>query len=172
VQYLFPFLQPSSGKQKLLLQVGIFDELTFCFAFFLLFAPACPSPLFKRPRSKRSFKQLLQLQGREANANSQLCSWTWWTEQHGLNIMRYYTSNGGSLDFLSQCIQLIPEPRCLNNIRSGVEKNRYKEPTDAYTDLSLVFWNALFYNESDSQIALDAETLKVCFAFTTHYRTS
>lgn len=32
---------------------------------------------------------------------------------------------------------------------------------NAYTDLSLVFWNALFYNEPGSQIALDAETLKV-----------
>lgn len=31
----------------------------------------------------------------------------------------------------------------------------------AYTDLSLIFWNALFYNEADSQIALDAATLKV-----------
>jgi chromatin structure-remodeling complex subunit RSC1/2 len=32
---------------------------------------------------------------------------------------------------------------------------------DAYTDLSLVFWNALYYNEETSQIASDAETLKV-----------
>jgi chromatin structure-remodeling complex subunit RSC1/2 len=31
---------------------------------------------------------------------------------------------------------------------------------NAYTDLSLVFWNALFYNEPGSQIALDADTLK------------
>jgi hypothetical protein len=56
--------------------------------------------------------------------------------------------------------KLIPEPRCLNNIRSSVEKNRYKEVLDAYTDLSLVFWNALFYNEPDSQISEDAGTLK------------
>lgn len=42
-----------------------------------------------------------------------------------------------------------------------MEKNRYKDPINAYTDLSLVFWNALFYNEPGSQIALDAETLKV-----------
>ncbi|KAJ7474229.1 hypothetical protein FB451DRAFT_1398217 [Mycena latifolia] len=41
-----------------------------------------------------------------------------------------------------------------------LEKNRYKDPLDAYTDLSLVFLNALFYNEPDSQIALDAQTLK------------
>ena len=32
---------------------------------------------------------------------------------------------------------------------------------NVYTDLSLVFWNALFYNEAESQIAQDAVTLKV-----------
>jgi hypothetical protein len=32
---------------------------------------------------------------------------------------------------------------------------------DAVTDLSLILWNVMFYNESDSQIAHDAETLKV-----------
>ena len=56
---------------------------------------------------------------------------------------------------------MIPEPRCLKNIQAGVEKGRYREATDVYTDLSLVFWNALFYNEPDSQIAVDAGTLKV-----------
>ncbi|KAH0838855.1 hypothetical protein J3R83DRAFT_7269 [Lanmaoa asiatica] len=45
-------------------------------------------------------------------------------------------------------------------LSSFVEKNRYKDPINAYTDLSLVFWNALFYNEPGSQIASDAETLK------------
>lgn len=43
-----------------------------------------------------------------------------------------------------------------------MDKNRYKDPINAYTDLSLVFWNALFYNEPGSQIASDAESLKVC----------
>lgn len=57
--------------------------------------------------------------------------------------------------------QVIPEPRCIDNIKSGLEKGRYKDAMDVYTDLSLVFWNALFYNEPKSQIALDAETLKV-----------
>ena len=57
--------------------------------------------------------------------------------------------------------QIIPEPRCLNAIKSGVEKGRYKEATDVYTDLSLVFWNALFYNEPTSQIGSDAKILKV-----------
>ncbi|KAJ7677990.1 hypothetical protein DFH06DRAFT_1422389 [Mycena polygramma] len=56
--------------------------------------------------------------------------------------------------------EVIPEPRCLSNIQTMLEKNRYKDPLDAYTDLSLVFLNALFYNEPDSQIAMDAKTLK------------
>ncbi|KAJ7022985.1 hypothetical protein C8F04DRAFT_1136362, partial [Mycena alexandri] len=56
--------------------------------------------------------------------------------------------------------EVIPEPRCLNNIQTMLEKNRYKDALDAYTDLSLVFLNALFYNEPDSQIAKDAQTLK------------
>jgi chromatin structure-remodeling complex subunit RSC1/2 len=57
--------------------------------------------------------------------------------------------------------EVIPEPRCLNGIQTMLEKNKYKDPLDAYTDLSLVFLNALFYNEPDSQIAMDAQTLKV-----------
>jgi len=57
--------------------------------------------------------------------------------------------------------KVIPEPRCLKNIQSGVAKGRYKEAKDVYTDLSLVFWNALFYNEAGSQIAIDAALLKV-----------
>ena len=61
--------------------------------------------------------------------------------------------------------QVIPEPRCLINIQAGVEKGRYKEASDVYTDLSLVFWNALFYNEPDSQIAMDAGSLKVKHCF-------
>ena len=49
----------------------------------------------------------------------------------------------------------------MKNIQAGVEKGRYGEASDVYTDLTLVFWNALFYNESDSQIAMDASSLKV-----------
>ncbi|KAH7909756.1 hypothetical protein BJ138DRAFT_1154503 [Hygrophoropsis aurantiaca] len=56
--------------------------------------------------------------------------------------------------------EVIPEPRCINGVISSVEKNRYKDAINVYTDLSLIFWNALFYNEPDSQIAGDAETLK------------
>ncbi|EGN94159.1 hypothetical protein SERLA73DRAFT_96993 [Serpula lacrymans var. lacrymans S7.3] len=56
--------------------------------------------------------------------------------------------------------EVIPEPRCINAVQASVEKNRYKDPSHAYTDLSLVFWNAMFYNEPTSQIAMDAEALK------------
>lgn len=66
---------------------------------------------------------------------------------------------------LLQLIQVIPEPRCLRYIQAGLEKGRYKDALDVYTDLSLVFWNALFYNEPKSQIAADAESLKVCYRF-------
>ncbi|KAF5376880.1 hypothetical protein D9615_007241 [Tricholomella constricta] len=59
-----------------------------------------------------------------------------------------------------QYYEVIPEPRCLNNIKNGIEKGRYKDAADIYTDISLVFWNALFYNEPTSQIAMDAKTLK------------
>ncbi|KAF9261985.1 hypothetical protein L218DRAFT_869069 [Marasmius fiardii PR-910] len=56
--------------------------------------------------------------------------------------------------------EIIPEPRCIINIKSFLEKGRYKDPLDVYTDLALVFWNALFYNEEGSQITRDAEALK------------
>ncbi|KAF8627275.1 hypothetical protein AX17_006320 [Amanita inopinata Kibby_2008] len=62
-----------------------------------------------------------------------------------------------------QYYEVIPEPRCLSSVREGVEKGRYKGATDVYTDISLVFWNALYYNEPSSQIAGDAETLKTLF---------
>ncbi|KAF8174741.1 RSC complex protein [Pholiota molesta] len=62
--------------------------------------------------------------------------------------------------FMDLYYEIIPEPRCLKNIQSGVAKGRYRDASDVYTDLSLVFWNALFYNEAGSQIVMDAETLK------------
>ncbi|KAJ6468709.1 Bromodomain-containing protein, partial [Mycena vulgaris] len=64
------------------------------------------------------------------------------------------------LDDWPEYYEVIPEPRCLNNIQTALEKNRYKDPLDTFTDLSLVFLNALFYNEPDSQITMDAQTLK------------
>lgn len=62
---------------------------------------------------------------------------------------------------MSLLYQVIPEPRCLKNIQERLERGRYKDAMDVYTELSLVFWNALFYNEPISQIAADAESLKV-----------
>jgi chromatin structure-remodeling complex subunit RSC1/2 len=40
-------------------------------------------------------------------------------------------------------------------------KNRYKDPLQVYEDLNLVFLNAVFYNEEESQISRDASDLKV-----------
>lgn len=75
----------------------------------------------------------------------------------------YEVGSSASLSRLESSFspKIIPEPRCLNHIQAGVAKGRYKETTDVFTDISLVFWNALFYNEVGSQIALDAESLKV-----------
>ncbi|KAI0932780.1 hypothetical protein AcV5_004095 [Taiwanofungus camphoratus] len=56
--------------------------------------------------------------------------------------------------------QVIPEPRCINGVKMDLERNKYKDPSDVYTDLSLVFLNALYYNEEGSQIAKDATSLK------------
>jgi len=78
---------------------------------------------------------------------------------------QYYEAS--PLRFLSLIVfkkyfqKVIPEPRCLKNIQTSLDKGRYKEPLDVYRDISLVFWNALFYNEPDSQIADDANSLKV-----------
>ncbi|KAJ7596530.1 hypothetical protein C8J56DRAFT_917673 [Mycena floridula] len=56
--------------------------------------------------------------------------------------------------------EVIPAPRCIEGVRSSLATNSYNEPLDAYTDLALVFWNALYFNDESSQIAADAETLK------------
>lgn len=58
--------------------------------------------------------------------------------------------------------QVIPQPRCLNGIKDTLAKNKYKNALDAYEDLTLVFLNALYYNEEGSQIAKDAAMLRVC----------
>ncbi|KAG8964950.1 hypothetical protein FRC03_001174 [Tulasnella sp. 419] len=59
--------------------------------------------------------------------------------------------------------KVIPEPRCLNGIKSKLEKGGYKHPMEVHDDLSLVFNNALHYNEDGSTIAKDARTLKALF---------
>ncbi|KAH8984669.1 hypothetical protein EDB86DRAFT_2962234 [Lactarius hatsudake] len=56
--------------------------------------------------------------------------------------------------------EVIPQPRCLNGVLRSLQAGSYKEPLEAYEDLSLVFLNALYYNEPTSQIYKDAETLK------------
>ncbi|KAI0294782.1 hypothetical protein BC826DRAFT_909647 [Russula brevipes] len=56
--------------------------------------------------------------------------------------------------------QVIPQPRSLNGVLQKLQDGSYKGPLEAYEDLSLVFWNALYYNESSSQIYRDAGTLK------------
>ncbi|KAH8111512.1 hypothetical protein DFH11DRAFT_1613715 [Phellopilus nigrolimitatus] len=66
-------------------------------------------------------------------------------------------------DAWSEYYEVIPEPRCLNGIKFKLErsdKNGYSNALDVYTDMSLVFMNALYYNEDGSVIAKDANTLK------------
>jgi chromatin structure-remodeling complex subunit RSC1/2 len=57
--------------------------------------------------------------------------------------------------------KVIPQPRCLNQIGDKLAKDEYESCLTAFDDLSLVFLNALFYNEDDSQIAMDADKLRV-----------
>ncbi|KAF5337914.1 hypothetical protein D9758_013118 [Tetrapyrgos nigripes] len=59
-----------------------------------------------------------------------------------------------------QYYDVIPHPRSIDNIREGLEKNKYQDALEVYMDFSLMFWNALYYNEPGSQIADDAEKLK------------
>ncbi|THH06660.1 hypothetical protein EW145_g3937 [Phellinidium pouzarii] len=66
-------------------------------------------------------------------------------------------------DTWSEYYEVIPEPRCLSGVKFKLErndKNGYDSPLVTYEDLSLVFLNALYYNEDGSQIAKDAGTLK------------
>ncbi|EIN13357.1 hypothetical protein PUNSTDRAFT_78873 [Punctularia strigosozonata HHB-11173 SS5] len=57
--------------------------------------------------------------------------------------------------------RIIPHPRCLNDVKKKIDKDEYKECTDAYGDLNLVFLNALYYNEDGSQVHSDATRLKM-----------
>jgi len=59
--------------------------------------------------------------------------------------------------------QVIPQPRSLNGISEKLQADSYTDPLEVHEDLSLVFWNALYYNEPASQIYKDAETLKNAF---------
>ena len=44
---------------------------------------------------------------------------------------------------------------------ADLKANRFKDAQAVYDDLNLIFLNALHYNIEDSQIAKDANTLKV-----------
>lgn len=55
---------------------------------------------------------------------------------------------------------VIPLPRCINTVSQNLAKDEYDNCLATFDDLSLVFLNALYYNEEDSQIAMDAEKLK------------
>ncbi|THG96542.1 hypothetical protein EW026_g5306 [Hermanssonia centrifuga] len=56
--------------------------------------------------------------------------------------------------------EIIPAPRSINIVKESLAKNKYQDPLQLYEDLSLVFLNALFYNEDGSQISKDADSLK------------
>ena len=57
--------------------------------------------------------------------------------------------------------QVIQDPKCLNGVLADLRANRFKDVQAVYDDLNLIFLNALHYNREDSQIAKDANTLKV-----------
>jgi hypothetical protein len=57
--------------------------------------------------------------------------------------------------------KVIPKPRCISGIQQTLEKDEYDNCLAAFDDLHLVFLNALYYNEDDSQIAVDADKLRV-----------
>ncbi|KAG8856813.1 hypothetical protein FRB96_006317 [Tulasnella sp. 330] len=62
---------------------------------------------------------------------------------------------------------VIPHPRCLHGIKEGIGKGSYTTAQSVYDDLTLLFANALHFNEDGSGIAKDARTLKVRDIFTT-----
>ncbi|KAI0344044.1 hypothetical protein BDW22DRAFT_1412656 [Trametopsis cervina] len=63
-------------------------------------------------------------------------------------------------DSWAQYYEVIPNPRSINTVKTNLAKNKYKDAAHVYDDLHLVFLNALFYNEEESQIAHDAATLR------------
>jgi chromatin structure-remodeling complex subunit RSC1/2 len=63
--------------------------------------------------------------------------------------------------FFTTSDKVIPQPRCLNGVSQKLLEGSYNDPSEVYDDLSLVFLNALYYNQPTSQIHKDAATLKV-----------
>jgi len=56
---------------------------------------------------------------------------------------------------------IITEPRSLNGIQEKLSRNRYRVTLEAFDDMSLVFKNAMYFNEESSQLSLDAAILLV-----------
>ncbi|QRW05872.1 bromodomain associated protein [Ceratobasidium sp. AG-Ba] len=56
--------------------------------------------------------------------------------------------------------KVIPEPRALNNIKDKLEKGKYKTAGNLYSDIELVFANAIHFNEENSVISNDARILQ------------
>jgi chromatin structure-remodeling complex subunit RSC1/2 len=56
---------------------------------------------------------------------------------------------------------VIPNPRCINGVKDGLEKGSYKDCLDVHEDLDTIFLNAQHYNEEGSSIYADAEKLRV-----------
>lgn len=113
---------------------------------------------------KRSYK--LYSIRRAINESWRRCSWIFLTGQPGLNTTKCaFEHHFRGVKYSLHCFcQIIPQPRCIKVIQNNLAKNKYRDPLDVYTDLGLVFLNALYYNEEGSQIANDATTLKVCLA--------
>ena len=56
---------------------------------------------------------------------------------------------------------IITEPRSLNGIQEKLSRNRYRVTLEAFDDMSLVFKNAMYFNEESSQLSQDAVVLLV-----------
>ena len=56
---------------------------------------------------------------------------------------------------------IITEPRSLNGIQEKLSRNRYRVTLEAFDDMSLVFKNAMYFNEDSSQLSQDAAILLV-----------
>jgi chromatin structure-remodeling complex subunit RSC1/2 len=56
---------------------------------------------------------------------------------------------------------IITEPRSLNGIQEKLSRNRYRVTLEAFDDMSLVFKNAMYFNEESSQLSQDAAILLV-----------
>ncbi|KZT58557.1 hypothetical protein CALCODRAFT_494860 [Calocera cornea HHB12733] len=56
--------------------------------------------------------------------------------------------------------RVIPEPRCLDGIKESLDKGRYNTTDEVWSDLKLVFLNAMHYNEEGSAIWRNAKTLE------------